>query len=125
MNLKIIIPSKTIFSQDADKISAPGKEGFFQILPKHIDFVSSLQPGILTVFSGDIVNYFAINQGFLVKKGDVVYISCLQAIKGETLETLSKTVADSFRQLDEKERRTNEILVKLEADMLRMIIENE
>lgn len=125
MKLKIIIPSRTVFSQPADKVTAPGTEGSFQILPKHVDFVSSLQPGILSIFHGDETVYFAIDQGFLVKQADTVYISCLQAIRGTSLETLGRTVADSFRQLSEKERRTNEILVKLEADMLRMLIVND
>lgn len=123
MKIKIILPNATILDQQVDKITAPGTDGFFQILPRHVDFVSSLRPGILSVFADDSVVYYAINQGFLVKQKDIVYISCLQAIKGTSLETLSKTVADNFNRLDEKEKKTNEILVKLEADMLRMFME--
>lgn len=123
MKIKIILPNATLLDEQADKITAPGADGFFQILPKHIDFVSSLNPGILSVYSNEQVEYYAVNQGFLVKQKDVVYISCLQAVKGTSLETLSRTVSENFKQLGEKEKKTNEILIKLEADMLRMFME--
>jgi F-type H+-transporting ATPase subunit epsilon len=50
MRIRIILPSKTVLDQEADKITAPGTEGSFQLLPKHIDFVSSLSPGTRAFF---------------------------------------------------------------------------
>lgn len=123
MRIRIILPSKTVLDQEADKITAPGTEGSFQLLPKHIDFVSSLRPGILSVFFEGEVVYYAINQGILVKQGDVVSVACLQAIRGTTLETLGDTVDASFRSQDENERRMNEVLTKLEVDTLRLFME--
>jgi F-type H+-transporting ATPase subunit epsilon len=123
MRIRIILPSKVILDKEADKITAPGAEGSFQILPRHIDFVSSLKSGILTVFSEGEVLYYAINQGILVKQAEVVSVSCLQAVKGPSLENLASIVADTFKELHERERKTNEILLKLETDMLRLFIE--
>ena len=119
----MIIPSKSILNQEADKITAPGSEGFFQILPRHIDFVSSLVPGILSIFHGESILYYAIDRGFLVKKESKVYIVCLKAIAGLDLETLSQTVEDNYRQLGEKEKKINTVLRKLEADTLRRFLE--
>lgn len=118
MRVRIVVPGKTFLDQEVDKITAPGTEGFFQMLPKHIDVVSSLQAGILTLTKDDEDKYYAINQGVLVKQGATVYISCLQAIEGATLEDLKKRVEDSFRNLDEKEKRLNQILSKFEAETL-------
>jgi F-type H+-transporting ATPase subunit epsilon len=118
MRVRIIIPHRTIFDDEADKVTAPGKEGSFQILPKHVDAASSLTAGILTIFQGKEETYFAVNQGVLVKEGSTVSISCLQAMKGDSLETLNRTVSESFRKLDEEERRLRDILVKLEVDTL-------
>lgn len=123
MRIRIILPSKTVLDQEADKITAPGTEGSFQLLPKHIDFVSSLSPGILSVFFEGEVVYYAINQGILVKQGDIVSVACLQAIRGTMLETLGDTVDASFRSQDENERRMNEVLTKLEVDTLRLFME--
>jgi F-type H+-transporting ATPase subunit epsilon len=71
---------------------------------------------------GEVV-YYAINQGILVKQGDVVSVACLQAIRGTTLETLGDTVDASFRSQDENERRMNEVLTKLEVDTLRLFMD--
>lgn len=118
MRVRIIIPNRTIMDEEADKLTIPGKEGAFQILPKHIDMAGSLSPGILTVFQGSEETYIAVSQGVLVKEGSTVSISCLQAMRGTSLETLNRTVSESFRRLDEEERRLRDILVKLEADTL-------
>ncbi len=123
MRIEIILPNQSILNQEAQKITAPGSEGFFQILPRHVDFVSSLVPGILSIFNESSVLYYAIDRGFLVKKADMVYIACLQAIVGSDLESLSQTIADNFRELDEKEKKINTVLRKLEADTLRRFLE--
>lgn len=49
MRVKIILPYKTILDIKVKKISAPGLEGYFQLLPKHIDYTWILKPGILTL----------------------------------------------------------------------------
>ena len=58
---------------------------------------------ILSDFFEEQIIYYAINQGILVKQGDVVSVACLQAIRGTTLETLGDTVDASFRSQDEDE----------------------
>jgi F-type H+-transporting ATPase subunit epsilon len=125
VQVKIIIPNKTVAEQMATKITAPGSEGYFQVLPRHIDYVSSLAAGVLTLFNEESVEYYGINYGLLVKKGDVVYISCYHALKGSSIETLSKTIEKEFSVLDEKEKKTNEILTKMEIDTLKMFMELE
>lgn len=118
MRVRIIIPNRTIMDEEADKLTIPGREGAFQILPKHVDMAASLSAGILTVFQGSEETYFAVNQGVLVKEGSTVSISCLQAMRGTSLETLNRMLSESFRKLDEEEKRLRDILVKLEADTL-------
>ncbi len=123
MIITIILPNRTILERQADKITAPGSEGSFQILPKHVDFVSSLKPGILSIFFDGSIEYYAISYGMLVKQSDTVYITCLQAIKGDSLDTLSETVSENFSRMDDNEKRINSILVKMESDTLKRFLE--
>ncbi|MGB5823840.1 MAG: hypothetical protein WBH44_07165 [Proteocatella sp.] len=123
MKIKLILPNKTLLEQEIDKVTIPGTEGYFQILPKHIDFVSSIKPGILTIYNGEAIDYFAVNYGILVKKADSIHISCLYAIKGDSLEGLSGTIVDNIEKRDEYEKKIYEILKKMEADTLRRFIE--
>lgn len=122
MRLKLILPYKTILDQEVEKITAPGSNGDFQILPKHIDGTWTLRSGILTIFT-DKKTYYAINAGVLVKQGDIVYLSTFQAIHGESLEELSKTVRKNLQVLDEREKKAREVLLRLEADTVRRFVE--
>jgi len=125
MNIKLVLPYRTILDQPVDKITAPGTAGSFQVLPRHIDVVWSLQPGILTLTRDNQDEYFAIQQGTLVKKGDEVYVSTFQAVKGESLEKLYQTLTENYEKLDEREKKANEVLVKLETDTIRRFMEIE
>ncbi|MDW7671746.1 MAG: F0F1 ATP synthase subunit epsilon [Bacillota bacterium] len=125
MQIKLVLPYRTLLDQPVDKITAPGAEGSFQMLPKHIDVVWSLQPGILTLTRDNQDEYFAIQQGTLVKEGDTVYVSAYQAVKGESLEKLHQTLMESVQKLDEREKKANEVLIKLETDTIRRFMEIE
>ena len=125
MNVEIIIPNKTIVQKEIDSLTAPGTEGNFQILPRHIDFVSSLKAGILTLLVGESEEYYAINYGILVKKGQKVYVVCQQVIRGESLEKLNQAVQEKFSVQSEREKVTNEILSRMEIATLKRISEME
>lgn len=122
MRIKLILPYKTILDKKVEKITAPGSNGDFQILPKHIDGTWSLKAGILTL-TDKVDFYYAINQGLAVKQGSIVYISTFQAIAGESLEELSGTVEKSLKILDERERKAREVLIKLETDTIKRFME--
>ncbi len=125
MKVKLVLPYRTLLEKPVDKITAPGTKGVFQILPKHIDVVWSLQPGILTLTKDNEDEFFAIQQGTLVKEGDEVSISTFQAVKGESLEKLHETLAESYVKQDEREKKANEVLIKLETDTIRRFMEIE
>ena len=122
MRLKFILPYKTILDMDVEKITAPGSNGDFQILPKHIDATWTLRSGILHIEAGKDF-YYAINQGVVVKQGDIVYLSTMQAIAGKSLSELSQTVEDTFKTIDEKERQAREVLIRLETETIRKFME--
>jgi F-type H+-transporting ATPase subunit epsilon len=122
MRLKFILPYKTILDIEVDKITAPGSNGDFQILPKHVDGTWTLRAGIL-VIQTDKELYYAINQGVVVKKGNTVYLSTIQAIYGESLEKLSDTVEDTLKVLDEKERKAREVLIRMEMETIKNFME--
>lgn len=125
MRVRIVVPGKLLLDQETDKITAPGAEGSFQILPRHIDVVSTLQSGILILTTDEKERYFAINQGVLVKEKDLVQISSYQVVESTSLEELQKTVEENFRNLDEQEKKLSRILDKLEADTLIRLAELE
>lgn len=49
MNLTLVTPEATFFSGPATMIEAPGTLGDFGALPGHMNFISTLKPGVVKV----------------------------------------------------------------------------
>lgn len=125
MKLKVLLPTKIIIDREVTKIIAEAENGSFCILPRHIDFVASLVPGILSFNSGDKEEFLAVDEGILVKWGSEVTVSTRNAVLSKNLGVLQQTVKEKFRILDEREKKTRSILARLEADFARRILELE
>ncbi len=124
MRLKVLLPEKVLLDQETEKINAEGENGSFVLLPRHVDFVSSLVPGLLsyTPPGGEEV-FLATDHGILVKCGDEVLVSTRLAVLGPELGTLERIVEENFKEVSEKERSTRSALARLEADLARRFFE--
>ena len=124
MQVKILLPSTVFLDQVAKKLVAEGQNGFFCLLPRHIDYTNALVPGILTLEHVDgQIAYYAVSEGILVKIGRQVLLSVRDAVRGETLEDLKKAVDSQFLQLIRQEQASRTALKKLEADTIRRFME--
>jgi F-type H+-transporting ATPase subunit epsilon len=50
LHLEFVSPESVLFSGDVDQVDLPGSEGDMGILPHHAPLVTSLRPGIVTIF---------------------------------------------------------------------------
>jgi F-type H+-transporting ATPase subunit epsilon len=116
MKLKVLLPTEIFLDQDVTKVIAEAENGSFCLLPRHIDFVSALVPGILSFESGSKEEFLAVDEGILVKCASDIMVSTRRAIRGENLGEMRLVVEREFRTLNEREKKTNSILAKLEAD---------
>lgn len=116
MNLKILLPYK-IFADLSNiaNISAETINGSFGILPRRLDCMAALTPGILTYKTADnTTNYIAIDEGILVKTNYLVFVSVRNAIAGTSLDKLRESVEKDFKNLNEIEKSARISLAKLE-----------
>lgn len=126
MHLKLVTPTEVILELDVEKVVAEAANGFFCLLPRHIDFVAALVPGVLYATGSDGRELFAaIDEGTLVKCGGEVLVSVLNAATGTELAALETTVQESFRQVDIDAQRTRNVLARLEATTMRQFLEME
>ena len=123
MTLKVMVPERVMVKTSTTKVIAEARNGSFCLLPRHIDFVSVLVPGILIYESEGEEHYLAVDEGILVKCGFEVWISVLNAVESDDLGELELTVRKQFKRLDEDERQSRSALEKLEADFVRRFIE--
>jgi F-type H+-transporting ATPase subunit epsilon len=106
MKLTVWLPTETFLEEEVARIKAEAVDGWFGLLPRHIDFVTALVPGILTYQAeGNAEQFLAIDQGILVKCGPEVLVSTRNAVRGSSLEELEKSVETVFRQHEESEKQ--------------------
>jgi F-type H+-transporting ATPase subunit epsilon len=122
MRLKVLLPMKVFIDRDVNKVIAEAGNGHFCILPKHIDFVAALVPGILSFEQDGEEEFLAIDEGILVKCGSLVRVSTRRAVRSKDLGTLKQTLEEEFKILDEREKKTRSILAKLELDFARRFL---
>jgi F-type H+-transporting ATPase subunit epsilon len=74
LSLDVVTPDKQLLSEMVDIVVATGSEGEFGVLPGHIPFLTTLQPGELHYRQGNTVTYLAVSGGFAEVSNDKVTI---------------------------------------------------
>lgn len=124
MTVCLRLPDTVLFEGPATKLTAWAQNGSFGILPNHVDFVTALVPGVLTLIEpGGRELFFGIDEGVFVKQDHGVDICVRRAVRGDDLGALKEKVARTFVELDDYERTARTALARLEADMVRRFAE--
>ena len=120
MHLKVLLPFG-IFADKAEvaRIVAETREGSCGFLPRPLDCVAALIPGILVYqCEAQPEVYVAVDEGVLVKTGQEVLISVRRAFGGTDLSQLRAAMAREFLELDAQERGLRSSLVKIESGII-------
>ena len=64
LNLEFVSPESVLVSGDVDQVDLPGAEGDLGILPQHAPLVTTLRPGIVTVFRAGTTTQIVVTGGF-------------------------------------------------------------
>jgi F-type H+-transporting ATPase subunit epsilon len=124
MRLRIFLPARKLLDEPVTKVVAEAENGSFCLLPRHVDFVAALVPGVLAfVATSGHEGVVGVDEGMLVKRGADVLVSTRNAVRGDDLATLRQTVERQFRRLDEREQAARSALARLEAGVVRHLIE--
>jgi F-type H+-transporting ATPase subunit epsilon len=51
LHFELVSPEKLVFSGDVEQVDVPGAEGDFGVLPGHAPFLSTLRPGVITIYA--------------------------------------------------------------------------
>lgn len=121
MSLKVLLPFQVfVETRGVSRIVAETAEGYVGLLPRRLDCVAALTPGILiyeTAAEGE--RYVAVDEGVLVKAGSQVLVSVRRALVGRNLGELHAAVEEAFLSVDEQEKRVRSVMAKLESGFLK------
>jgi F-type H+-transporting ATPase subunit epsilon len=123
MHLKVLLPFQVFAEKTGvSRIVAETQEGSFGLLPRRLDCVLALAPGILifeTAAQGEVC--VAVDEGVLVKAGADVLVSVRRAMGGTDLGRLREAVEREFLAQGEEEQSLRHVMAKLEAGFLRRL----
>jgi F-type H+-transporting ATPase subunit epsilon len=124
MHLKVLLPFG-VFAEhdDVARIVVETRAGSCGLLPRRLDCVAALVPGILIYqCQAQPEVYVAVDQGVLVKAGPEVLISVRRAMGGTDLGQLRAAMAREFLELDAQERGLRSSLAKIESGLISRLV---
>lgn len=125
MRLHVVTPASVVVDTSADKVSTEAANGAFTLLPRHVDFVAALVPGLLAYVVDDVERLVAIDGGILVKHDRTVHVATGEAIPGDDATDLQRALSSGLDERSEGERRTRAAIAHLETDAIRRLMELE
>jgi F-type H+-transporting ATPase subunit epsilon len=97
---RLVTPTGIVFEGDAAEVSAIGPLGEFGILPEHINFITSLVPGILEARLPDgTAMHWVVSGGLAEVKDSVLTVLASSAESPERID--SAAAAAEVQQADE------------------------
>lgn len=65
VKFELVSPERLLFSADVESVVVPGTEGDFGVLPGHTRLISTVRPGVISVFQdGKVTDRIFVEAGF-------------------------------------------------------------
>ncbi len=123
IQLTIILPTELFLDTEALQVRAESSRGEFCLKPRHIDYVTSLVPGIVIYRDLQGKDHFiAVDGGILVKVQRAVEIASRNAVAGK-LGGLVDIVRQMQEEFVEREKVSRSAAAKLEIGFLKQFMQ--
>jgi len=123
INLEIITPTKVVINTEVDEVSAPGGLGEFGVLPGHVSFITTLNPGIVKYSEDNSDKSLFISGGIFNVESDKAKILTENAENPSDIDSAEanqqlediKKIIDGFNGTQEELTELNKKLKLAEA----------
>jgi len=106
MQLEIVTPEKTIYTGEVDEIVVNTADGEIAVLPHHVNLMTKVLPGEMTLKISGKTQYLAITGGFLEVINNKISLLADYAVRAEEIE-INKAL--------EAQKRAEDIIKKKES----------
>lgn len=126
MQLKVVTPEKVIYDGEIDELIIPTVTGEIAVLPHHIDLLTQVVPGEMTIKHKGKDQHVAVTGGFLQIVDGVLTLLSDYAVRSEEID--AKKALDAQKRAEETLKKKKEDLTErdfavAQADMRRAILE--
>jgi F-type H+-transporting ATPase subunit epsilon len=121
LQLEIVTPDATVYSETVDMVTLPAVEGQMGVLPQHVRLMTQLVPGELIVSKDGHEDYLAVGEGLVEVTNDHVSIVTNMAV---AIENIDEAVAEEARQRAAarlKEKLSSEEVASVNASLARSL----
>ncbi len=99
LHLEFVSPESVLFSGDVDQVDLPGAEGDMGILAGHAPLVTTLRPGIVTIYRGGAREPVVVTGGFAEVGPAGLTVLADRAVAREDFDTT--TLANEIKDAEE------------------------
>lgn len=126
MHLEIITPEKVVFSEEIEELIVPTVNGEIAILPHHVNLLTQLEPGEMTIKQKGKLHHLAVTGGFLQIANDKISLLSDYAVRSEEIDAkkaLEARERAEKKMKEEREHMTEREFATVQADFRRAIAE--
>lgn len=125
MRIKVQLPDQILYEGEIKSLSFEAEDGTFTMLPKHIDFASSLVPGIVRFIEKEsgAEKFLATSRAVLVKQGALVTVSTTTAAISDGLDKVQEAIQAQLDEVAEEMQETRDSLSRLEVAIVKRYME--
>ncbi|MGO9701537.1 MAG: F0F1 ATP synthase subunit epsilon [Xanthobacteraceae bacterium] len=99
LHFEFVSPESVLFSGDVDQVDLPGAEGDMGILAGHAPLVTTVRPGIVTIYRGGAREPVVVTGGFAEVGPAGLTVLANRAVARETFDTA--TLAAEIKDTEE------------------------
>ncbi|HWK97874.1 MAG TPA: F0F1 ATP synthase subunit epsilon [Pseudolabrys sp.] len=106
LHFELVSPEKLVFSGEVTQVDLPGAEGDFGVMEGHAPLVTTLRPGIMTVYVGGNAQRIVVLGGFaeVSDKGLTVLADTADAVKDFDRAIIAARIAEIEQQTAKMEQ---------------------
>jgi F-type H+-transporting ATPase subunit epsilon len=121
LELQIVTPDKTAYSEQVEMVTLPGVEGQMGIYPDHVPLLTQMVPGEITVRKDGRDYFLAVGEGVIEVTADHVAILTDMAIAADHIDEAKAEEARQRAEARLREKLSDEEVASINSALARSL----
>ena len=121
LELEIVTPTATVYSEDVELVTLPGVEGQMGIYPQHVRLMTQLVPGEMIVKKNGQDEFLAVGEGIVEITNDRVSIVTDMAVASNSIDEAKAEEARQRAEARLRETLSSQEVASVNAALARSV----